>query len=142
MDLVLLVAQVVLIVLLVVLPLFSAWDKWQASSTQRKVIAVALALGIAVVAVGQYQRIIRLHEGDLRNAVGNVGLFHGAWYARRVSFSIWEYGGTLLSGSALLGLTFDAARRKLWSQALAYSGAFALMLALAILLKVRSWSGD
>jgi hypothetical protein len=141
-DLLLLLAQVVLIVLLVVLPLFSAFDKWQAWSTRRKVIALALALGIAVVAFGQYRRIVHLHEGDLRQAVGNVGLFHGAWYARRISFSLWEYLGSLIAGSALLGLTVDAARRKSWAQTATYSGVFALMIGLVMLLKMRSWAGD
>jgi hypothetical protein len=141
-DLLLLLAQVVLIVLLVVLPLFSAYDKWSEWPTRRKVIAVALALGIAVVAFGQYRRIVKLHGGDLSDAVGNVGLFHGAWYARRITFPLWEYAGTLISGSLLLGLAADTARRKKWSQAATYAGAFALMIALAILLKVRSWGGN
>lgn len=142
MDLILLCAQVVLIVLLVVLPLFSAYDKWQVWPARRKLIAVALALGIAVVAFGQYQRIVRLSDGDLRAAVGNVGLFHGAWYARRVSFSLWEYVGSLVAGTMLIALSFDAGRRKKWSQTWAYAGVFALMIAMTLLLKLRSWSGD
>ncbi len=142
MDLLLLFAQVLLIVLLVVLPLFSAYDKWQQWPTRRKLIALALAVGIAVVAFGQYRRIVHLSDGDLRAAVGNVGLFHGAWYARRVSFTLWEYVGSILAGTVLVALSFDAARRSKWSETAGYAGVFALMIALTLLLKLRSWSGE
>ncbi len=142
MDLLLLVAQVALIVLLVVLPLFSAYDKWQQWPLQRKLIALALALGIAVVAFGQYQRIVHLSDRDLRSAVGNVGLFRGAWYARRVSFSLWEYFGSLIAGTMLLALSFDAARRKKWQQTVGYAAVFGLMIAMTLLLKLRTWSGE
>lgn len=142
MDLLLLLAQVVLVVLLVVLPLFSAYDKWQQWPTRRKLIALALALGIAVVAFGQYQRIVHLSDGDLRAAVGNVGLFRGAWYARRVSFSLWEYVGSLVAGTMLLALSFEAARKKQWTATGGYVAVFALMIAMMLLLKLRSWSGQ
>src|SRR5262245_4184449 len=113
MDVLLLLAQVVLAVLLVVMPLFSAYDKWASWSATRRIVAVAFAVGIAVVAFGQYQRIVKLHEGGLEHAIGNVGLFKSRpWYARRVWLTLWEYLGAVAAGSVLLALAFEAARKK------------------------------
>lgn len=139
MDLLLLVMQVVLVVLLVVIPLFSGYDKWRAWSPQRKVVAVALAVGIAVVAFGQYRRLVRLHDDGLQTALGNVGLFKGPWYARRVAISLWEWLGTVIAGSALLTVAVDAGRKKQWARAAVTAAFFVLLLALGALLKLRGW---
>jgi hypothetical protein len=141
-DVLLLLAQVVLAVMLVVMPLFSAYDKWASWSPKRRIIAVAFAIGIAVVAFGQYQRIVKLHEGGLEHALGNVGLFHGPWYARRVWMTLWEYLGSVIAGSLLLGFAIEAARKKAWMRFAASAGVFALMLTLAVLLKLHTWSAD
>lgn len=141
MDLLLLVAQVVLVVLLVVLPLFSAYDKWSGWSPQRKLVAVALAVGISVVAFGQYRRIVQLHDGDLRQAVGNLGLFRGPWYARRVVTPLWEYLASLASGAILVGMAAHSAAKKRWLPAAGYAALFALMLGLMTLIKLGTWAG-
>lgn len=139
MDLLLLLGQVALVVLLVVMPLFSGIDRWQGWSWRQRIAALALALGIAVVGFGQYRRVVMLDKGGLQQALGNVGLFHGPWYSRRVTVSLWEYAGTLLAGSLLLALAFDAGRSRQWLKALAFFATFALLLALAVLLKLRTW---
>jgi hypothetical protein len=142
-DVLLLLAQVVLAVLLVVMPLFSAYDKWAAWSPRRRIIAVAFAIGIAVVAFGQYQRNVKLHEGGLEHAIGNVGLLRsGPWYARRVWLTLWEYLGTVVAGSLLLSFALEAARKKAWLRFAASAGVFVLMLTLAVLLKLHTWSAD
>jgi hypothetical protein len=140
-DLVLLLAQVVLAVLLVVMPLFSAYDKWTGWTARRRLIAVAFAVGIAVVAFGQYQRIVHLNDGSLKDALGNVGLFRGPWYARRVWMTVWEYVGAVVAGAVLLSMSIDAGRRRAWPRAAASAALFALMVSLVVLLKLRSW-GD
>jgi hypothetical protein len=138
-DLLLLLLQIALAVLLVVMPLFSAWDKWQTWSAKRRVIAVAFAVGIAVVAFSQYQRIVHLHERSLENVIGNVGLLHGPWYARRVVVSVWEYVGVAIAGAVLLTLAWDGYKRRRNSQLLASSAVFLLMMAFATMLKLRTW---
>jgi hypothetical protein len=143
MDVLLLLAQVALAVMLVVMPLFSAYDKWASWTPQRRIIAVALAIGIAVVAFGQYQRIVKLHEGGLEHAIGNVGLIRGGpWYARRVWLTLWEYLGTVVAGSVLLAFALEAWRKKAWMRVGACAGVFALMVTFAALLKLHTWSGD
>lgn len=143
-DLLLLLAQVVLVVLLVVIPLFSGYDKWRAWSPTRKLVAVALAVGIAVVAFGQYQRIITLHESGLEQAFGGGGarVLRGPWYARRVAVSLWEWIGSVAAGAVLLALAVDAWRRRARARAAGFAALFVLMGVLGALLKLRSWSGD
>lgn len=143
MDLLLLLAQVVLVVLLVVIPLFSGYDKWRAWSTQRKVVAVALAVGIAVVAFGQYSRIVTLNQSGLERAFGDgPSVLHGPWYARRVTVSLWEWVGSVAAGAVLLSLSLDAWQRKQRPRAAGFAGLFVLMAVLGALLKLRSWSGS
>jgi hypothetical protein len=142
MDALLLLAQVVLVVLLVVIPLFSGYDKWQSWSPRRKVVAVALAVGIAAVAFGQYRRIVTLHEGGLEDALKSTRSGHVAWYARRVGTSVWEWLASVVAGAVLLALAVDAARRKKRAHALGYGALFGLMVVLGALLKLRSWSGE
>lgn len=140
MDLLLLLAQVVLVVLLVVIPLFSGYDKWRAWSTQRKVVALALAVGIAVVAFGQYRRIITLNSGGLERAFGDSShVLQGPWYARRVTVSLWEWAGSVAAGGVLLSLSLDAWQRKHRPKAIGFAALFALMSVLGALLKLRSW---
>jgi hypothetical protein len=139
MDVLLLLVQIALAVLLVVMPLFSAYDKWQVWSVKRRVIAVAFAVGIAVVAFSQYQRT--LHLRDLEHSIPNVGLLRGPWYARRVGATIWEFVGLALAGSVLLTLSWESARKKRWHYVAASLGVFALMLGLVMMLKLRAW-GD
>ena len=140
MDLVLLLVQVLLVVLLVMIPLFSGYDKWQAWSPQRKLIAVALAVGIAVVAFGQYRHIVNLSSGGLEAAFSGRPVLRGPWYARRVAVSLWEWLGTVAAGSVLLALTVDAWRTRKRGKAAGFAALFGLMLALGILLKLRTWS--
>lgn len=139
MDVVLLLAQVVLVVLLVVIPLFSGYDKFKQWTPQRKAVAIALAVGIAVVAFGQYRRIVRLHQSSLESALANVGLYRGPWYARRIVVSFWEWLGTIFAGSVMAAFALDAARRRQWPRFAATAGLFALMVTLAALLKLGSW---
>lgn len=142
MDLFLLLAQVVLVVLLVVIPLFSGYDKWQAWTAQRKVVAVAIAVGVSVVAFGQYRRLITLHESGLQQALSQqTPVLHGAWYARRVGVSLWEWLGSVAAGGVLLAFAIDAGRRRKRAQAAGFVGLFLLMAGLGALLKLRSWSG-
>jgi hypothetical protein len=141
MDLLLLLVQVLLVVLLVVIPLFSGYDKWQAWSPRRKMIAVALAVGIAVVAFGQYRRLVNLSSGGLEAAFASKPVLHGGpWYARRVAVSVWEWLGTVAAGAVLVALAVDAWRLKRKTRAAGYAALFGLMLGLGILLKLRSWS--
>lgn len=140
MDLLLLLAQVVLVVLLVVIPLFSGYDKWRAWSTQRKVVAIALAVGIAVVAFGQYRRIITLNQRGLERAFGEGRVLQGPWYARRVTVSLWEWVGSVAAGAVLLSLSLDAWQRKHRPRALGFVALFALMAVLGAMLKLRSWT--
>lgn len=143
MDLLLLLAQVVLVVLLVVIPLFSGYDKWRAWSPQRKLVAVALALGIAVVAFGQYRRLVSLHREGLQQALDSgPRVLAGPWYARRVAVSLWEWLLSVAAGGVVVALAIDAWRRKRRPQAAGYAGLFLLMALLMALLKLRSWSGD
>ena len=139
MDVLLLLLQIALAVLLVVMPLFSAYDKWQVWSVRRRVIAVAFAIGIAVVAFGQYQRTLRLR--DLEHSIPNVGLLHGPWYARRIGATIWEFVGVATAGSVLLTLAWDSMKKKRWHYVAASLGVFAAMLLLITMLKLRAW-GD
>mgnify|MGYP001433751899 CR=1 FL=1 len=139
MDLLLLLAQVALVVLLVVMPLFHGYDKWREWSAQRRAAAAALAIGIAAVAFGQYRRIVMLDKGSLTHALGNVGLFKGPWYSRHVSVTLWEYVAAMVAGGVLLGLAFEAGFKKSWWRAAGFSGLFALMVALASLLKLHGW---
>lgn len=141
MDVLLLLVQIVLVVLLVVIPLFSGFDKFQQWSPQRKAIAIALAVGIAVVAFGQYRRIVRLHEHGLESAFANIGLYKGPWYARRIVVSFWEWLGTIAAGSVMAAFAIDAAYRRQWARFAAVAGLFSLMVTLAALLKLGSW-GD
>ena len=141
MDVLLLLAQVVLAVLLVVMPLFSAYDKWAGWSARRRIVAVAFAVGIAVVAFGQYRRIVHLKEGGLEAAIANLGTWRGPWFARRVVVSFWEWLGTILAGSVLAGFAIDAGRKRQWRSFAATAGLFALLVTLAALLKLGSW-GD
>ncbi|MEW6431769.1 MAG: hypothetical protein AB1730_09680 [Myxococcota bacterium] len=140
MDLLLLLVQVLLVVLLVVIPLFSGYDKWQAWSPQRRLIAVALAAGIAVVAFGQYRHIVNLSSGGLEAALSGKPVLRGPWYARRVAVSLWEWLCTVAAGSVLLALTVDAWRSRKKRRAAGYAAVFGLMLALGALLKLRTWS--
>lgn len=142
MDLLLLLAQVVLVVLLVVIPLFSGYDKWRSWSTQRKVVAVALAVGIAVVAFGQYRRIITLHQSGLEHAFDDVPhvLQGRPWYARRVTVSLWEWLGSVAAGAVLVALAVDAWQRKQRPKAAGFAALFALMAVFGALLKLRFWS--
>jgi len=143
MDLILLIAQVLLVVLLVVIPLFSGYDKWQEWSGRRKVVAVALAIGIAVVAFSQYRRIVTLDKTGIGNAFKpGATHMHGPWFAERVGVSLWEWLATMVAGSVLLALVLEAWRRRKRAQAAGYLALFALMVGLATLLKLRSWSGD
>ena len=139
MDLLLLLGQVLLVVLLVVMPLFAGYDKWRQWSNQRRAVAVALAVGIAAVAFGQYRRIVMLDKGGLSHALGNVGLFHGPWYSRTVSVALWEYVAAMLAGGALLGLAFEAGFRRSWKRAAGFAAMFALLVLFASLLKMHSW---
>lgn len=141
MDLLLLLAQIVLVVLLVVIPLFSGYDKFLAWSPQRKVVAIALAVGIAFVAFGQYQRLITLHESGLEQAL-KQNVLKGPWYARRVPISLWEWLGSVVAGSVLVAVAIDSWRRGRKRQALGVVGVFALLGVLSALLKLRSWSGE
>jgi hypothetical protein len=143
-DLLLLLAQVVLVVLLVVIPLFSGYDKWRAWSTQRKVVAVALAVGIAVVAFGQYSRIVTLNQSGLERAFGDgPSVLHGRpWYARRVTVSLWEWVGSVGAGAVLLSLSLDAWQRRQRPRAAGCAGLVGLMAVLGALLKRRSWGGS
>jgi hypothetical protein len=138
-DLLLLLGQVALVVLLVVMPLFASYDKWREWSSQRRAVALALAIGIAAVAFGQYRRIVMLDKGSLRSALGNANLFHGPWYARSVSVALWEYVAAMIGGGALLGLAFEAGFRRNFRRAVGYTGVFALLVALASLLKMHGW---
>lgn len=128
-------------VLLVVIPLFSGYDKWQGWSPRRKVIAVALAVGIAVVAFGQYRRLVNLSSGGLEAAFSSRPVLRGGpWYARRVVVSMWEWLGTVTAGAVLLSLSFESWRLKRKRQAAGYAALFGLMLVLGALLKLRTWS--
>jgi len=138
-DLLLLLGQVALVVLLVVMPLFSGIDKWREWSWPRRATALALALGIAAVGFGQYRRIVVLDKGGLQHALGNVGLFSGPWYSRRVVVSVWEYGATLLASALLVGMAFEAARRRSYFRATAFLGTFVLLLCLAVMVKLHGW---
>jgi hypothetical protein len=140
-DLLLLLGQVLLVVLLVVMPLFAGYDKWREWSNQRRAVAVALAIGIAAVAFGQYRRIVMLDKGSLGHAIGNVGLFRGPWYSRTVSVALWEYVFAMIAGGSLLGLAFEAGFKKHWRRCAGFSALFALMVLLASLLKLHRW-GD
>ena len=143
MDLLLLLAQVVLVVLLVVIPLFSGYDKFREWSTQRKVVAVALAVGIAVVAFGQYRRIITLHQSGLERAFDDgPRVLHGPWYARRVTVSLWEWLGSVAAGAVFCALAVDSWRRRQRPRAVGFVALFVLMGVLGALLKLRSWGGD
>jgi hypothetical protein len=132
---------VLLVVLLVVIPLFNGYDKWQGWSPRRKVVAVALAVGIAVVAFGQYRRLVSLSSGGLEAAFSGKQVLRGPWYARRVAVSVWEWLGTVAAGSVLLALTVDAWRLRRRMKALGYAALFGVMLGLGVLLKLRTWSG-
>ena len=101
-------------------------------------LAVAFAVGIAVVAFGQYQRTLRLR--DLEHSIPNVGLLRGPWYARRVGATIWEFIGLAIAGSVLLTLSWESARKKRWHYVAASTGVFVLMLTLVMMLKLRAWS--
>ncbi len=140
MDLLLLVGQVTLVVMLVVMPLFSSYDKWREWSNTRRAVAVALAIGVAAVAFGQYRRVVMLDKGSLGHALGNVGLFRGPWFARQVSVALWEYVAAMLAGGLLMGLAFEAGFKKRWKPAAGFAGLFLLMVVLASLLKLHGWS--
>ncbi|MBK7857658.1 MAG: hypothetical protein IPJ65_03310 [Archangiaceae bacterium] len=139
MDLLLLLGQVALVVLLVVMPLFASYDKWREWSSQRRAVAVALAIGIAAVAFGQYRRLVMLDKGGLQHALGNAGLFKGPWYARSVSVALWEYVAAMISGGVLLGLAFEAGFRRNFKRALGFTAVFGLLVLLASLLKMHGW---
>jgi hypothetical protein len=138
-DLLLLLGQVALVVLLVVMPLFASYDKWREWSSQRRAVAVALAIGIAAVAFGQYRRVVMLHESSLRSTLGNTNLFRGPWYARAVPVALWEYVAAMIGGGALLGLAFEAGFRRNYKRSAGYAGVFGLLVLLASLLKMRGW---
>jgi hypothetical protein len=138
-DLLLLLGQVALVVLLVVMPLFSGIDKWREWSWARRTTALALAIGVAAVGFGQYRRIVLLDKGGLQQALGNVGLFSGPWYSRRVVLSVWEYGAMVLAGALLMGMAFEALRRRSYFRAVAFIALFCLLLGLAVLVKLHRW---
>jgi hypothetical protein len=140
MDLVLLLIQVLLVVLLIVIPLFSGYDKWQAWSPARKLTAVALGIGIAVVAFGQYKRLVVLHKPDLPRAFGPGGL-HAPWYLRETTLTVWEYLGAVIAGSTMLGLAFVAAQRGRWTRVAGFVAAFLIMLAMSVALRLHWWQG-
>lgn len=139
-DVLLLLAQVVLVVLLVVIPLFSGYDKWRAFSPQRKVVALALAVGIAVIVFGQYRRLVTLDQSGIQDALGQGTVLRGPWYARRVSVSLWEWVTSVIAGAVLLTLGFEAWRKKHPWRAAGFVGLLVLMLALGALVKLRGWS--
>ena len=141
MDLLLLVAQVALVTLLVVMPLFASYDRWREWSAQRRAVAVALAIGIAAVAFGQYRRIVMLDKGSLSHAIGNVGLFRGPWYSRHVSVTLWEYVAAMIAGGVMLGLAFEAGFKKSWKRSAGFASIFVLLVVLASLLKLHGWGG-
>ena len=138
MDLVLLVVQVVLVILMIVIPLFSGYDKWQQWSSTRKVIAIALGAGIAVVALGQYKHIVLLRNGGLPKAFGGFEK-DTPWFLRPVVLAAWEYLGTVVAGGVLLGLAFQAAQRRRWAQCAGCTMVFLLMTSLGVALKLRFW---
>ncbi|GMU60629.1 MAG: hypothetical protein AMXMBFR34_23920 [Myxococcaceae bacterium] len=124
-----------------VIPLFSGYDKWQAWSTRRKVIAVALAVGIAVVAFGQYRRLVNISSSGLEAAFASKPMLRGGpWYARRVIVSLWEWLGTVAAGAVLVSLAIESWRQKKKRRAAGYAALFGLMLALGAALKLRTWS--
>ena len=129
------------LLLLVVMPLFASYDKWREWSNQRRAVAVALAIGIAAVAFGQYRRIVKLDKGSLEQALGNVGRFRGPWYARQVSVALWEYVAAMLAGGLLVGLAFEAGFKRSWKKAAGFGALFVLMVVLASLLKLHGWGG-
>jgi hypothetical protein len=140
-DVLLLLAQIVLVVLLVVIPLFSGYDKWRAMSPQRKVVALALAVGIAVIAFGQYRRLVTLDQGGIQDALSQGNVLRGPWYARRVSVSLWEWLLSVAAGTALLTLGFDAWKKKQRWRAAGFVALITLMLTLGALVKLRGWAG-
>ncbi|MBL8911747.1 MAG: hypothetical protein JNM17_13730 [Archangium sp.] len=140
MDVLLLLAQVVLVVLLVVIPLFSGYDKWRSFSPQRKVVALALAVGIAVIVFGQYRRLVALNQGGIQDALGQGNVLHGPWYARRVAVSLWEWVLSVIAGTVLLTLGFDAFKKKQKWRAAGFVGLLLLMIVLGALVKLRGWN--
>lgn len=140
-DVLLLLAQVVLVVLLVVIPLFSGYDKWRAFSPQRKVVALALAVGIAVIVFGQYRRLVTLDQGGIQGALQDGHVLHGRpWYVRRVAVSLWEWVLSVVAGTVLLTLGFEAFKKKQRWCAAGFVGLLVLMLALGALVKLRGWA--
>ncbi len=136
MELVLLLVQVLLVVLLLVIPLFSGYDKWAAWSPARKLTAVAVGIGIAVVAFGQYKRLVMFHKTELPRVLSSSGI-HAPWYVRETSVTVWEYLGTVTAGSVLVALAFGAIQRRRLMQAVGFLLAFLGMLAMSVALRLH-----
>ncbi|MFT3711597.1 MAG: hypothetical protein QM817_28505 [Archangium sp.] len=108
-------------------------------SPQRKVVALALAVGIAVIAFGQYRRLVTLNQGGIQDALNQNAVLHGPWYARRVAVSLWEWLFSVIAGTVLLTLAFDAWKQKQRWRAAGFVGLLTLMLGLGALVKLRGW---
>jgi hypothetical protein len=125
--------------MLVVVALESAYDTRQGRSTRRNVTAVALAAGIAVVAFGQYRRLVSLGSSGLeaaftpkasplaRDAVVRTA---GGGAAEGVGGSGGGGRGAGIAGRPVLAAQEDAEGCRL----------FPRMLALGASLRLRSWS--
>jgi len=120
MDLLLLAAQVVLIVLLVVLPLFSAYDKWQLWPTRRKLIALASRWG------SRWSPSASTSGSSASVTATCARRWERRALSRRLvrpADQLHDLGVHRLAGrrTMLLALSFDAARRKKWSQTAGYA---------------------
>jgi len=125
------------VMLLIVIPLFSGFDKFRKWSTTRKVVALALGAGVAIVAYAQYRHLIFLHKSDLPDALGNLG--HAPWYARPVHVMPFEWLGSVIAGSLLLGMSLHAGRKRQWPSCAGFAGLFAGLVAASLALKLQLW---
>jgi hypothetical protein len=135
-DLVVLVAQFFLIMLVVIVPTISAYDKWREWSIGRKLLAIALGAGTAAVLFGQYRKLIGVDRSDLPDVLSHSDK---SWYVRRIVLEPWEYAASLIASSVLLALAIVAIQRGRYKNAFAYFGAFGLLIAISLAVKLRAF---
>lgn len=140
MDLLLLLIQCLLVILLIVIPLMSGFDKWRKWPTSRKIVAVALGAGIAIVAFTQYKRIIFLHKADIPSAFGGFSNARNApWYEQKVAIYPIEYLISVGAGCAILALAIQACKRRKYARCLGFGMLFVALFAVSLSVKLQLW---
>jgi hypothetical protein len=139
-EFVLLAVQTLLVLLLVVVPLFSGYDKWRKWKPARKAIALAIGLGIGIVAFSTYKRLVVFRKSDLP---GSFTMFeqgaNAPWYARQLPVMPLEYVISVAAGAVLIGFAMHAARQRRWTHVGGFTLLFCGLLAAELVVKLGAW---